>query len=320
MKKTIFTVYALLISMIVITGCASSHDGLFKQKVVQSPNDSNHTVILVSTKSPAKNATPASIQGKSNLTSAHRLIPDTATKKSSADSSWYKPKPGISWFWQLQGTIDTSYDVDVYDIDLVEAPQAVIDELHRRNIKVICYFSAGTWEAYRDDAPDFPSEVMGKAVEGYPDERYLNVAQYQKFANIMQQRLDLAVQKKCDGVEPDNMDGYATDNGFDISYENQVTYSLWIAEQAHTRNLSVALKNGLDQIKDVLDYFDFAINEQCFQYHECDKLLPFITQGKAVLGVEYELETDAFCAQANRLNFSWLKMDYALDGRRISCR
>ena len=40
----------------------------------------------------------------------------------------------------------------------------------------------------------------------------------------------------------------------------------------------------------------------------------FIAQGKAVFGVEYELHPKEFCPQADQYNFSWLKMDYDLDG------
>ena len=233
--------------------------------------------------------------------------------------NWYKPKPGASWQWQLSEEINTSYDVDMYDIDLVETPQSVIDELHSKGEKVICYFSAGSWEEFRDDANDFPEEVLGETLEGWADEKWLDVSNYQKFSDIMEARLDLAVEKNCDGVEPDNMDGYSNDNGFDLSYEDQVVYSKWIADESHKRNLSVGLKNGLEQVEDVIDYFDFAVNEQCFEYEECEELLPFIEEEKAVFGVEYELETSEFCEEANEMLFSWLKMDYDLNGGRISC-
>ena len=66
--------------------------------------------------------------------------------------------------------------------------------------------------------------------------------------------------------------------------------------------------------------FDFAINEQCFEYNECDMLLEFTQQGKAVFGVEYELDTDEFCDAANDMQFSWLQMEYDLDGGRVSCK
>ena len=244
------------------------------------------------------------------------IIEENETPK----DSWYKPKPGISWQWQLAGKINTQYNVDLYSIDLVEASQEVINELHNKGIKVICYFSAGSLENYRKDAKDFPKEVIGKTLHDWPNEKWLDISSYEKFAGIMEKRLDLAVQKKCDGVEPDNIDGYKKDTGFRITYQDQLKYNKWLAKEAHNRNLSIALKNDLGQINDLVDYFDFAINEQCFQYDECDLLLPFIKEGKAVLGVEYELEVNEFCREANNMDFSWLKMDYYLNGRRISCR
>jgi hypothetical protein len=36
------------------------------------------------------------------------------------------------------------------------------------------------------------------------------------------------------------------------------------------------LKNDLGRIPDLLPYFDWALNEQCFQFDECAYLLPFI--------------------------------------------
>ncbi len=47
------------------------------------------------------------------------------------------------------------------------------------------------------------------------------------------------------------------------------------------------LKNDLGQVRDLLPYFDAALNEQCFQYDECNRLRPFMSAGKAVFTVEY---------------------------------
>ncbi|MBU1167180.1 endo alpha-1,4 polygalactosaminidase [Patescibacteria group bacterium] len=245
---------------------------------------------------------------------------NTSKTKTSDKNSWYMPKPGTTWQWQLSGSINTDYKVDLYDVDLVDTPQAVIDELHSRDIKVICYFSAGTREDYREDAQDFPTEIIGNSLEDWPDEKWLNISQYDSFADIMKKRLDLAVQKKCDGVEPDNIDGYQADTGFNLSYSDQLAYNKWLAEEAHKRNLSVAQKNDLDQVNDLVNDFDFAINEQCFAHDECNLLLPYIQQDKAILGVEYELETSDFCEEANKMGFSWLQTNYDLDGDSLSCK
>lgn len=237
------------------------------------------------------------------------------------DMSQYiqKVPAGITWQWQLQGDINTSYNVDLYDVDLVETPQKTIDALKARGDIVICYFSGGSVESYRDDASQIPSSVIGKTLEGWAQEKWLDVSNYELFAKVMQKRLDLAVQKGCDGVEPDNMDAFDNKSGFDLSYDDQLKYNKWMAQEAHERGLAIGLKNDLSQIEDLVDHFDFAVNEQCFEYEECEELLPFIQQNKAVLGVEYELDTDEFCEDAQDYGFSFLKMEYDLDGGREEC-
>jgi len=40
--------------------------------------------------------------------------------------NWYKPAPLITWQWQLSGMVNTSYDVTVYDIDLFDSPESLI--------------------------------------------------------------------------------------------------------------------------------------------------------------------------------------------------
>ena len=42
-------------------------------------------------------------------------------------------------------------------------------------------------------------------------------------------------------------------------------------------------------------------------------------QDKAVLGVEYELETENFCFQANQSQYSWMKKNKNLGENRTSC-
>ena len=82
----------------------------------------------------------------------------------------------------------------------------------------------------------------------------------------------------------------------------------------HSMGMSVALKNDLDQVVELVSHYDFALNEQCFEFGECDKLTPFITANKAVFEVEYTLSTAQFCAQANAMNFNSLKKDLGPDG------
>lgn len=248
------------------------------------------------------------------------LIENHISPATTTPTSWWIPAPGKSWQWQLSGEIDTSVAAEMYDIDLFDAPQTVIDDLHAKGIIVICYFSAGSWENWRPDADEYPAETLGKPLEGWEDERWLDIRQIDALSPILTHRLDLARQKGCDGVEADNVDGYLNDTGFPLTAQDQLDFNIWIAEQAHARNLSIGLKNDLNQIQALLPYFDWMLNEQCFEYDECSLLMPFIQAGKAVFGVEYNLEPEQFCPQANAMNFDWLKKKLELDSFRVACR
>ncbi len=98
-----------------------------------------------------------------------------------------------------------------------------------------------------------------------------------------------------------------------------MTYNRLLADAAHARNLSIGLKNDLEQVGELQPWFDFAVNEECFRYNECDLLKPFIDAGKAVFHVEYSLQTSAFCAQANGLRFSSMRKDLNLGAWSETC-
>ncbi len=92
--------------------------------------------------------------------------------------------------------------------------------------------------------------------------------------------------------------------------------------------MSVGLKNDLNQIKDLKDFFDFSVNESCHKYNECEALMPFIEQNKAVLNAEYGSKyknntdgaRDTLCADAQSREFSTLVLPLLLDDSfRFSC-
>jgi hypothetical protein len=125
--------------------------------------------------------------------------------------------------------------------------------------------------------------------------------------------------KGFDAVEPDNMDGYRNRTGFPLTAADQLRYNRLIARLAHERGLAVGLKNDLDQIPELVGDFDFAVNEQCAQYRECDALTPFVEAGKAVFHVEYEVSTRSFCPEARRLRLSSMLKRYELGVWRRAC-
>ncbi len=246
------------------------------------------------------------------------------------DGSWYRPAIEARWQWQLQpdadSAINTTYEVEVYDIDLFNAPDAVIADLHAQGRRVIGYFSAGTYESFRSDAGEFLPLEMGNALEDFPDERWLDIRS-DNVRRIVLARLDHAVSRGFDGVEPDNVDGYANDSGFPLTAADQLAFNRFIANEAHKRNLSVGLKNDLDQIGELVEYFDFAVNEQCHEFDECDRLQPFIDAGKPVFNAEYAdqlvnqpASRDQMCAESIDQDLRTLVLPLDLDDSfRFSC-
>jgi hypothetical protein len=236
--------------------------------------------------------------------------------------SWWHSIVGLTWQWDINGIeVDTSIEADVYDIDLY-VPQSTIDELHAKGRKVICYISVGSWEDWRPDKDQFPPEVLGKDYDGWPGEKWLDIRQIDKLAPIMLARLDLCKAKGFDAVEPDNMEIYANDTGFPLTYEDQLKYALWLADESHKRGLAIGVKNAPDQVKDLVEHFDFAITEDAFFYDWAEDMLPFIEAGKPVFAAEYtDLGGDfeSYCRKSKELKFSTILKNRSLDVWVKSC-
>ena len=97
----------------------------------------------------------------------------------------------------------------VFDVDLFDTPVETIQQLHNLGKKVICYFSAGSYENWRPDANSFQPADLGKGLDGWPGENWLKLSSA-NVRNIMKARIQMAAQKGCDGVDPDNVDGYVS--------------------------------------------------------------------------------------------------------------
>jgi hypothetical protein len=238
----------------------------------------------------------------------------------------WTPHVSDTWQWQLTGTIDTSYAVAVYDIDLFDAPDAVIATLHSQGRHVVCYFSAGSGENWRPDYASFAAADLGKPLDGWAGEKWLDTRSANVRA-IMSARLDKASARGCDGVEPDNVDGYTNKPGFALTAATQLDYNRFLASAAHARGLKVALKNDVDQVAALAGSFDFAVNEQCNEYSECGAYSAFTGANKPVFNAEYKSKwhTSAsaratLCTKARAQNLRTLVLPLALDDSfRYSC-
>jgi len=232
----------------------------------------------------------------------------------------WKPALNTRWNYVLSESPNLTLGAILYDIDLFDTPASKVKQIHSLNQRAICYMSAGSSENWRPDFGRFPASVLGADMDGWAGERWLDIRNITALAPIMRARLDLCKQKGFDGVEFDNVDGYNNDSGFPLTANDQLQYNIFLANEAHKRGLTAALKNDLDQVPILVNYFDYAVNEQCFQYGECNTLMPFINKGKPVFNVEYSGTNSVIFKKANALNFNTIKKSLNLNNKVVFSR
>ena len=244
---------------------------------------------------------------------------DSGDSGGTTTSSW-TPTVADSWTIQLTGTLNTSYDVKVYDVDLFDTPQATINALHTAGRVVVCYFSAGSAENWRDDYSNFTASDKGNGLDGWAGEYWLDTRS-DNVRSIMVTRMKLAQSKGCDAVDPDNVDGYTNTTGFLFTASDQLDYNTYLAQQAHALGLKVGLKNDIDQLSSLASTFDFAINEQCNVYNECSGYSAFTSLNKPVFNIEYDSAyqnntsgaRDALCTASKAADIRTLVLGLNLD-------
>ncbi|KAH8653220.1 glycoside hydrolase superfamily [Tricladium varicosporioides] len=208
--------------------------------------------------------------------------------------SWYQAQVGVPWQVVLESDIGPlDLPVDVYDIDLFTTPQATIDTLHSYGKRVLCYFSAGTYEPNRPDSDEMhknPSDI-GANMTGWPGEQWLNIRS-DRIVNVMKKRIDTALEKNCDGLDPDNVDGYDNDKGGGfkpaLTMDDSIAYLQKLATYAHSKGMGIGLKNAGGLVPKTSTFLDWVVNEQCVQYGECGTFRPFIDAKKPVFHIEYK--------------------------------
>lgn len=256
----------------------------------------------------------------------NKVLDDGLTPITEGD--WPRFTVNTTWNWQLSGELNSEPEADVYVVDMfAQLQDRSIEPLRALGRQVICYFSAGTYEPWRPDIALFDAFELGKPYLGFDNENWLNIND-PEIVKLMVNRMDMAVAIGCDGVELDNVDAFVNDTGFDITQQDALVYTRILANEAHKRGLAVALKNNVELVPDIVDYFDLLINEECFQYNECEGYLPIIDAGKPVFNAEYTEEhindpvaREELCSRSRALGFQTLFLPLALDGSfRLSCR
>ncbi|ORX39043.1 glycoside hydrolase superfamily [Kockovaella imperatae] len=208
----------------------------------------------------------------------------------------------------------------VYVVDGQEHTAQQIANYHANGKKVICYFSAGSWEPERPDALNLSPECYcGKGVsynkrtgectgknanqnklDGW-DEWYLDlhnpscISQVKAWQN---KRIQSFIAKGCDGIDPDNVDEFANTQAFGVTAQDEVNYLMWLSQTAKKGNLAIDLKNAPSLLvddngnptqwqKQLIEAFDFSVIEQCHEGDNCDQFDAFLAAGKPQIQVEY---------------------------------
>lgn len=248
-------------------------------------------------------------------------LPDATNSNRTTTASLWTPHLNDTWDYQLQLVPETfNGSISVYDIDLFDASTSDIEELHNQQHKVICYFSAGSYEDWRPDKLNFTSSDLGKALDGWAGEKWVDTNSH-NVRNIMVARIEMAAAKNCDGVDPDNIDAYDNDNGLGLTENDAVNYVNFLSETAHSFNLSVGLKNGGAIVEKVVNVTQWVVVEQCIQYDECEMYRPFVDAEKPVFNVEYpsltknlnSSEIDHYCHYNESVGFMTILKNMDLD-------
>ncbi|HTA17795.1 MAG TPA: endo alpha-1,4 polygalactosaminidase [Polyangia bacterium] len=232
----------------------------------------------------------------------------------------FQPALGTSWQVQLTGTIDTSFDVALYDVDLFDAPASTIAALRGAGRHVICYVSVGTDESWRADASSFPAAAVGSALDGYPGERWLDTRDA-TVRTLMAARLGVAAQKGCEGVDLANVSADGVDTGLGLTPADAVAYAGWLAGEAHGLGLGAGLGGATTIAAAVAGDFEWALAESCVAGGDCGAYAAFRSASKVVLAVEFGAAEDAarICPTARADGLDALIKDRTFDAFRAPC-
>ena len=221
-----------------------------------------------------------------------------------------------TFYWQLQGKINTAVPAQIYDVDGFETSAAEVAALHAQGKHVVCYIDVGTAEKFRPDYSEFPKSVLGRS-NGWPGERWLDIRRLSVLEPIMSARFQMCREKGFDAIEPDNIEAFSNKSGFPLTAAEQLTYNEWVAHEAHSLGLAILQKNDGEQTPQLKPYFDGALTEQCNQYSECADFEPYIAAGEPVINAEYKLKRDQFCAADEAAGIVGARFNLALNGKRF---
>lgn len=269
-------------------------------------------------------------------TSTTSAPPTTTSTSTTSTPSTIPPPPagwptGLTWQWQISGTVDQTVDAQVFDVDGFDATAALVAGLHANGRRVVCYLDMGSAENYRPDYGDFAPSALSTTNQDWPDEKWIHPAALdaagttgKTVRQLLTARVLMVHAKGCDAVEPDMIEAASNNVTFPqmpkATAGEQLAFNRWIADTVHGLGMAVALKGDRDQADDLEPWFDFAIQEEEYAYGEQHATDAFLAAGKAVLDAEYKAPLQpVWCTDARARGISLIGKKLSLGAPRTLC-
>lgn len=218
------------------------------------------------------------------------------------------PDSIVSWSIQYEKKI-VPRGKDFHVVDLFEVSDAELALLRSQGTKTIAYFSS-QFEDWRDDITGFPAADIGKNLDNWDGERWINPYS-EPIRKIMIERIKLAKKRGFYGIDVDNVDFYHFETGFDNSKKASLEYIRFFIAEAKKYDLKFSLKNATDLAYQLRDEVDFYQNEEGIEYNELHK---YIGVGKPVFNIEYKKPKPGVYFPGI---YSIYKANYEMDGREV---
>lgn len=243
-----------------------------------------------------------------------------------SSKNWWKPEAEISFDWVLgKSNSNDSFNTSIVDLDAFETSSETVFKLHTQGKKVIAYLSVGTIENTRSDSHLLPKEIIGNIYPQWPEEKWLDIRKLDKMKPWLSSRLSMIKQKGFDAIEPDNLDAYENNTGFDINLIDTKTFCDYLISLSHSMGLGIGQKNMPELAIEYSSKFDWALIEDAFYQGWSKELKPYIDKNKPVFSVDYtdnvpqEIFETTICPKSKIMKYSTILKNRNLDKWTFFC-
>lgn len=238
---------------------------------------------------------------------------------SGGGTGWSSPPLNADFQVQLSGGLELAAAPGFMVIDLHSPSAEDFSELASQGSYVACYFSAGSFEPWRDDAADFPEASLGEPLDDYPNEQWLDISRGDVRA-LMSGRISVAAERGCDAVYPSLVRPVLGESQFALGVDDYSDYAAWLATEAHSQGLGALYAGGV-AFDEAARNYDGALVFGCVSAGGCLGWVDYASAGAGIYLVEFEEELGggALCDRERPENWPLVIKQPELGAPRLSC-